>query len=269
MKKIFTILFAALLVCSCTVSPRLVIIHTNDTHSHLEPVRGGDSDGKGGIIERAAYVDSIRAEYGEDKVILLHAGDFNQGSSYYSVFGGELELAMLNAMHYDAITVGNHEFDSGIEDLQNRLARVNCPVVCANLDLSQFELGNYIKPYTILEKNGMKIGVVGLVCNLTEVVSSTVSSRIPQLDPVESANKYLEYLHNDEKCDFIIMLTHLGYEEDQELIPYTRYIDVLVGGHSHTFANEMIYIKDADGKKVPIVTDGCWGLNMGKLEVWY
>ena len=261
MKKYAILVVLAL--CAC--SPRLVIVHTNDTHSHLEPLRDAP---RGGIIERAAFVDDIRNLEGEGRTLLLHAGDFNQGSSYYTTFGGQLEVDLVNAMRYDCITLGNHEFDNGIEDLTARVKQLRCPVVCASLDLSSFELGKYVKPYTVIERGGMRIGIVGLLADITTCVSRTTSSRIPQFDRVEMLNKYAALLRADEKCDYVIALTHIGYDEDQELAAATRGVDLIVGGHSHTFIKDVKYVRNLDGKRVPIVTDGCWGLEMGVLKIY-
>lgn len=262
MKKIL-VLVAAAALCAC--GPKLVILHTNDTHSHMDPLR----DGTGGIIERAAFVDSVRKSEGAGKVLLLHAGDFNQGTTYYSQLHGELEVNMVNAMKYDAVALGNHEFDDGIENLTERVRRIECPVVCANLDLSSFELGKYVTPYTIINRGGMKIGIIGLEADISTCVAKPISSRIPQLDAVEVVNKWSDFLHNEEKCDMVILLSHYGYEpDDQEIMPKLRGIDLVVGGHSHTFVDDFVYIEDADQKPVPLITDGCWGLQMGMIKVY-
>lgn len=263
--------FLALLfiLASCGKNePRLVILHTNDTHSHFEPLRTGDEAGRGGVIERAAFIDSVRSAVGEDRLLLLDAGDFSQGSSYFSELGGRLEPLIINDMRYDCVTLGNHEFDNGIEDLAERLAMIkDTKIVCANLDLSQFELSKYVTPYTIIERGGMKIGIIGLESNLSANVSATISSRIPQLDNVEVVNKWAEYLYGEEKCDLIILLSHLGYGEDQKIVPQIEHIDIVIGGHSHTFVEDFIYVKDASGKDVPIITDGCWGLDVGRIDI--
>ena len=260
---------AAAALCAC--GPKLVILHTNDTHSHLDPLR----DGRGGIIERAAFVDSVREAEGFDKVLLLHAGDFNQGTSYYTQLHGRLEVKMINAMHYDAVTLGNHEFDDGIEDLTERLREIECPVVCANLDLSSFELGRYVKPYAIVNKAGMKIGIIGLEADISTCVAKSTSSRIPQLDPVEVTNKWAKFLREEEHCDMVILLSHFGYvgepegtPDDQSIMPGIKGVDLVVSGHSHTFVDDFIYVDDLDGKPVPIITDGCWGLDMGMIKVY-
>jgi len=276
MKKIIyalTCLLAIALISSCNSSKKgLVILHVNDTHSHFEPVRGGDQDGLGGVIERSAYIDSVRKVRGADNVLLLHAGDFSQGSSYFTQLGGDLEIDVMNAMGYDCTALGNHEFDNGIEELTRRLSNLNCPVVCANYDFSSFDLGKYVKPYAIVNKAGMKIGIVGLLTDITRVVDRTIADRIPKFDAVEVTNKWAEKLKNEEKCDLVIALTHIGYTtndgiSDPELVAATRNIDIVIGGHSHTFLDKMEYAENLDGKQVPIVTDGCWGLYIGEIDL--
>lgn len=272
MRKYLAIVEAALVVlCACQPKQhKLVILHLNDTHSHFEPLRSGSEAGQGGVIERAAYIDSVRAAEGEENVLLLHAGDFSQGSSYFTQLGGDLEIATINAMRYDVVTLGNHEFDNGIEDLARRLSVVNCPVVCANYDFSPFEAGKYIKPYAIVEKAGRKIGVFGLLTDILKVVDRSISDRLPKYDDVETAQKWADYLKNEEHCDLVIALTHIGYDgesfTDPVLVSKTRNIDLVVGGHSHTFLEKMEFVPNLDGKKIPIVQDGCWGLYMGKIE---
>ncbi|MBO4742026.1 MAG: metallophosphoesterase [Bacteroidales bacterium] len=262
MKRVFAILAAAAALCAC--GPKLVIVHTNDTHSHFDPLR----DGTGGIIERAAFIDSVRRAEGESKVLFLHAGDFDQGTSYYSQMHGRLEVDMVNAMKYDAIALGNHEFDDGIEDLTSRVKDIQCPVVCANLDLSSFELGEYVKPYCIVNKGKLKIGIIGLEADISTCVSKTISSRIPQLDPVEVTNKWADYLRNEEKCDMVILLSHQGWDEDHTNAPKIKGVDLVVGGHSHTFVDGLSFVEDLEAKQVPIITDGCWGLEMGIIKIW-
>ena len=260
----------ALSAVSCKPSHKLTILHVNDTHSHFEPIRSGAEKGLGGVIERAAYIDSVRVADGEDNVLLLHAGDFSQGTSYFTQLEGDLEIATINAMKYDVVTLGNHEFDNGLEELGRRLSMLECPVVCANYDFSQFDAGKYVLPYTILNKAGLKIGIFGLLTDITRVVERTIADRIQKLDDLEVANKWAEYLKNTEKCDLVIALTHLGYDgeafTDRTLVKGTRNIDLVVGGHSHTFLEKMEYENNLDGNKVPIVQDGCWGLYFGKIS---
>lgn len=264
MKKILYILAICMTAAAC--QPKLVIIHTNDTHSHFDPVRGGERDGLGGIIERAAFVDSVRAEYPADKVLLIHAGDFNQGTSYYSELHGQLEPKMINALSYDCITLGNHELDDGIESLAQRVSMIECPVICANCEFPEV-LQKEISPYAVIERGRMRIGLIGMESDISQMVAATIAQRIRQLDNVEVINKWASYLRKEEKCNFVILLSHLGYDMDQQIVPQTRGLDLIVGGHTHTFVDGLIYVKDAGGKKIPIITDGCWGLEMGVITV--
>ena len=253
---------------------RLVILHVNDTHSQLEPVRSGVLAGKGGSLERAAFVDSIRAAVGEDHVLLLHAGDFSQGTSYFTEFRGRVEDQVLNALHYDAVTLGNHEFDNGIEDLGARLASLEMPVVVCNYDFSPFEAGKYIKPYVIVEKAGKKIGIVGVLCGLKDMVAGDIANRIPEFEMIPTVQRYVDEIR--PACDLVIALTHIGYTEhnpgditDPILVSRTRGIDLVVGGHSHSFLDKPDYVKNLDGKRVPIVQAGWKGVRTGQFDICY
>ena len=260
---------------SGSAEPRthLVILHANDTHSHFEPVRDEEYPGMGGIIERAAYLDSVRVAEGPENVLLLHAGDFSQGTTYFSELGGNLEVQALNAMKYDVVTLGNHEFDNGLEDLGRRLSSLEMPVVVCNYDFSPFEAGKYIKPYVIVEKAGLKIGVIGVLCDLKSMVAADIAERVPEFPMVETVQKYADLLKVDEGCDLVIALTHIGYEEhtpgditDPMLCSGTRNLDLIVGGHSHTLLEEMVYLPNVDGVPTPIVQDGCYGIFWGRID---
>lgn len=270
-KLIAAVVTAMLVACSGASAQKLTIMHFNDTHSHLEPERAGKSAGRGGVIERAALVDSVRNAVGRRNFLLFHAGDFNQGTSYYTTLGGMLEVGLVNALGYDVITLGNHEFDDGIEHLGRRLAGLKCPVVCSNYDFSQFELGKYVKPYVVLKRGGMRIGIFGMLTDITKVVERTIADRLPKFDDVETADRWASYLKNEKKCDIVIALTHLGMENedfmDQDLVRATRNIDLVVGGHSHTFIKDIVYENNIDGKPVPIVQNGCWGLDTAELSI--
>ena len=253
--------------------PHLVILHANDTHSRFEPVRTGDWAGLGGVIERAAFVDSVRAAAGPENVLLLHAGDFSQGTTYFSELHGDLEIQALNFFGYDVVTLGNHEFDNGLEDLGRRLSSLEMPVVVCNYDFSPFEMGKNIKPYVILERAGLKIGVLGVLCDLKSMVAGDIAERVPEFDLVPTVQKYADLLKNDERCDLVIALTHIGYTEhnpgdvtDPVLCSKTRNIDLFVGGHSHTFMKEMARHPNVDGVLVPIVQSGEQGVYFGQID---
>ena len=257
----------------CTAPKRtLTILHTNDTHSHMEPIRSGEHAGLGGVLERAAYIDSVRKADGPENVLLLHAGDFSQGTTYFSEFRGAVENEVMNALGYDAVTLGNHEFDNGLEALGERLASLNAPVVVCNYDFSPFEAGKYIKPYVVVEKAGMKIGIIGATCNLKDVVSAEIVNRLPEFDFVETVQKYVDELR--PTCDLIVLLTHLGYTPhlpgnttDPIMAAATRGVDIIVGGHSHTFMDAADMVPNLDGVPVPVVQAGEWGVNMGEFHV--
>ena len=253
--------------------PRLVILHANDTHSHFEPIRTGAYAGMGGLIERAAFVDSVRNAAGAENVLLLHAGDFSQGTTYFSELGGDLEIRALNALKYDVVTLGNHEFDNGLEDLGRRLSSLEMPVVVCNYDFSPFEAGKYIKPYVVLERAGLRIGVLGVLCDLKSMVAGDIAERVPEFPWVETVQKYADLLRGEEKCDLVIALTHIGYTEhnpgdvtDPILCSKTRGIDLFVTGHSHTFMDEMPYHPNLDGVPVPMVQCGEYGVYFGQLD---
>ncbi len=273
MKHIISVLVSILAACALGFSQDLVILHVNDTHSHEEPLRdGGSQGGMGGVIERAAYVDSVRTSVGKKNVLLLHAGDFSQGTSYFTELGGDIEIDLINAMKYDVVTLGNHEFDNGIDELARRLGNLKCPVVCANYDFSELVLGKYVKPYAIVRKGGMKIGVIGLLTDVTRVVQKSIADKMKRFDDIEVANKWADYLKNEEHCDMVIALTHIGFDSvgmnDPALVAGTRNIDLVVGGHSHTFLTDAEYRNNLDGRPVPIVQDGCWGLFVGQVDVY-
>ena len=273
MKHIISVFVSILAASALAFSQDLVILHVNDTHSHEEPLRdGGLQGGMGGVIERAAYVDSVRTAVGKKNVLLLHAGDYSQGTSYFTELGGDIEIDLINAMKYDVVTLGNHEFDNGIDELARRLGNLKCPVVCANYDFSELVLGKYVKPYAIVRKGGMKIGVIGLLTDVTRVVQRSIADKMKRFDDMEVANKWADYLKNEEHCDMVIALTHIGFDSvgmnDPALVAGTRNIDLVVGGHSHTFLTDAEYRDNLDGRPVPIVQDGCWGLFVGQVDVY-
>lgn len=250
----------------------ITIIHVNDTHSQMEPLRSGVSAGMGGVLERVAYIDSVRKADGADNVLVLHAGDFVQGSAYFTEFRGTVETSIINAIGYDAVTLGNHEFDNGLEGLGELVSSIEVPIVVCNYDFSPFPWGERIKPYVIVEKAGKKIGIIGVLCSLKDMVNGDISDRIPEFDLIPTVQSYADMLH--EECDLVIALTHIGYEEhnpgdliDPILVSETRNIDVVIGGHSHTFMEEAAMIPNLDGKKIPVVQTGWQGVYMGEMHI--
>ena len=191
MKKFLGIFCITLLSATIAYGQReLTIIHVNDTHSHLEPIRSGSQKGFGGVIERAAFRDSVVKADGRRNVLFLHAGDFSQGTSYFTVLKGDVEIEMINALKYDCITLGNHELDNGVDELARRVSKVKCPVVVANYDFSNLELGKYVRPYAVVKKAGKRIGIIGLMPDISTLVSKEIAERIPAIEPAEAVNKW-------------------------------------------------------------------------------
>ena len=270
MKKLILTIFA-LAVFSAAYAQDLVILHLNDTHSHIDPERSGQNAGHGGVIETAAYIDQVRAEVGRKNVLVLHAGDFSQGTSYFTELNGDIEIDVLNAMGFDAVSLGNHEFDNGMDALAGRLKNLNAHVLCANYDFSATPLRKYVKPYVIVKKGGLKIGLIGLLPDLADVVDAKIAAQLKFHDPIASTQRYADYLKNEKGCDLVVVVSHLGYDgpfnTDEALAKGSRNIDVIVGGHSHTKLEQKSVYTDLDGNDVIVVTDWKWGLRVGRLDI--
>lgn len=262
------------MIILCTVlfalsagAQNLTVIHINDTHSHIDPQRSGEYVGRGGVIEQAAYIDSVRCADGKRNVLLLHAGDYGQGTSYFTEMGGNIEIDVMNAFRFDASCLGNHEFDNGIDELARRLKNLKNDVVCANYDFSGTVLEDLVQPYTIVRKAGKKIGIIGLLTDVSSVVDSDIAKLLQYQDPAKVVNKYAEYLREEKGCDMVICLSHLGYTEDKELAASTVNVDLIVGGHSHTLLHKKQIVKNPEGDDVVVVQNWKWGLNLGHLSV--
>jgi 5'-nucleotidase len=274
MNKFIIAVFSFAVISSAALNAQdLVILHLNDTHSHIDPERSGKNAGHAGVIETAAYVDEVRAEFGKKNVLLLHAGDFSQGTSYFTEMNGDMEIAVLNSTGYDVVCLGNHEFDNGMDALARRLQNLKSEVVCANYDFSTTPLSDYVKPYTIVKRGGVKIGIIGLLANVADVVDADIAAQLQFQDPAACAQKYTDYLKNEKKCDMVICLSHLGFDDepytDVELASRIRNVDIIVGGHSHTKLKDKVLVKNLDGEDVVIVQDGKWGLKAGRLDITF
>lgn len=252
---------------------RLTILHTNDTHSRIEPFPndGRTNAGMGGMARRAALVKEIRAQ--EKNVLLLDSGDVFQGTPYFNFFGGELEYKLMSKMGYDATTLGNHEFDNGMEGLLKQLPHANFPFLVANYDFSNTPLAGKFLPYKVFEKQGVRIGVFGLGIELQGLVSDRNFGNTKYLDPVKVANETARILRKKENCELVICLSHLGfkYESDKisdiKLAMHTKGIDIILGGHTHTFMEKPEYVQAADGKNVLINQVGWAGINLGRIDL--
>ena len=252
---------------------QLVILHTNDTHSCVMPINPNLADtamaNRGGYLRRVAMVREERSA--NPDLLLFDSGDFSQGSPYYSLFKGDVEVGLMNEMKYDAATIGNHEFDFGIDNMVRIFKMAKFPIVCSNYDFTGTPLADVVKPYTIIKRNGVKIGVFGLCPELKGLVTEANYGPIKYLDPIAKGNEMAEYLKKKEKCDVIICLSHLGWDidgiDDTELIPATRYIDLVLGGHSHTYFKNLEYLKNLDGNEVPDDQNGKSAIWVGKMTL--
>ena len=277
MKKYIWLIMLLLVVATGAEAKKhkqLVILHTNDTHSCILPLKELLADtaiaGRGGFIRRIAMIKEQRKEHPKN-LLLFDSGDFSQGSSYYTMFKGDVEVGLMNRMGYDAVTIGNHEFDFGLENMARVFKMANFPIVCANYDFTGTVCEGLVKPYVVLKRNGVRVGVFGLGAKLQGLVSGKNCVGVKYLNPAEVTRKMVDILRNQEKCDVVICLSHLGWDisdySDEELIPDTRGIDIVLGGHSHTFMKEVQYLKNLDGKQVADDQNGKHAALVGKLVV--
>ncbi|MDR2840150.1 MAG: metallophosphatase, partial [Paludibacter sp.] len=264
------ILFAQMTFAQQT--KHIVVLHTNDTHSQVEPTDAGAKEpNMGGYARRMGVIDSVRAV--EPNVLLLDAGDYFQGSPYFNFFNGRVEIAAMNRMRYDAATLGNHEFDNGLDTLAAVLKLANFPVVCANYELSNTPIASEVKPYIVIERFGLRIGIFGLTVNPKGLVFDKNYEGIVYNDPIEAANKTAKILKKKKKCDLIICLSHLGSVKeglevsDYDLANNSEYIDVILGGHTHTLLDDNTTAQNKLGKAVLISQMGKSGLYLGRIDL--
>jgi 5'-nucleotidase len=272
MKKLILIFAClALQAAPMLAQKHLTILHTNDTPSCIMPLGKNLADtmlaDRGGFLRRISMLKQERAK--DPNLLLFDCGDFSQGSSYYTMFKGDVEVGLMNQMHYDAVTIGNHEFDFGMDNMIRLFKMANFPVVCSNYDFGDTELKELVKPYIVLKRQGVKIGVFALCPPLEGLVSTKNYGPLKFLNPVEVTNRIVDVLRNKEKCDVVICLSHLGWEvseyPDNTLIKNTSGIDLVLGGHSHTYLKTLGYETDKTGKKVPVDHEGKHGVFVGKI----
>lgn len=250
---------------------QLVILHTNDTHSTVMPLNENldnkELAGRGGFLRRVNMVKEQRQQHPD--LLLFDSGDFSQGSGYYTLFKGEVEIGLMNLMGYDCATIGNHEFDYGMENLAKLFRMANFPIVCSNYDCRGTELEELVKPYITLQRNGVKIGVFALSPALKGLVSEANCKGIVYLDPGETAQKYIDVLRKQERCDIVICLSHLGWNvsdyPDEQFIRLTEGCDLVLGGHTHTYMPTLQYAPNKNGKMIPVDQNGKHGVFVGKL----
>lgn len=253
---------------------KITILHTNDVHSHIDPF--GPEDGrnanKGGVARRYSLIESIRNE--NPNTLLLDAGDIFQGTPYFNYYGGELEFKLMSMLKYDAATIGNHDFDNGLDGLFKQLPHAEFDFISANYDFSNTIMDTHVKPYKIFNIDGIKIGVFGLGIELDGLVGKNNYKETKYLDPIEIAQDMTRVLKEDESCDLIICLSHLGYHyrnspeivSDLKLAKATKDIDLIIGGHTHTFLPKPTIKKNIKGENVLVNQVGCYGLYLGKID---
>ena len=249
---------------------RLTILHTNDMHSHIHPFQSGRNKGLGGMAQRSALIKNIREE--NKNVLLLDAGDIFQGTPYFNMYKGELEIKLMSQMNYDAATIGNHDLDNGLVGLKKQLKHANFPFLIANYNFENTILENTFSPYKIFDKNGIKVGVFGIGIELDGLVPKKLFGNTKYLDPIKISNKYAKLLKDKHKCDLVICLSHLGFKyksqkiSDLRLAKETKNIDLIIGGHTHTFLKKPVISKNLDDKNVIINQVGWGGINIGKID---
>ncbi len=251
---------------------KITILHTNDVHSHIEPFSDNDPKypGLGGASRRASLIEEIRKK--EKHVLLLDAGDIFQGTPYFNMYNGEIDFKLMSLMRYDAATIGNHDFDNGIDGLNKMLPHANFPFVNANYNFSDTILNNKIFTHKVFIKDGIKIGVFGVGVELDGLVDKRLCKNTVYNDPISKANKTANFLKKEEKCQLVICLSHLGYQyktnkvSDVILAKSTHNIDLIIGGHTHTFLERPTEINNLS-KKPTLVTQVGWaGINLGRID---
>ena len=277
MKRFQLSLWVCLVVCFgfstyAQDTKEIIILQTSDVHSRIEPInqKGDRNYDEGGFVRRATFLDQFRKEH--KNVLLFDCGDISQGTPYYNMFRGEVEVKLMNEMGYDAMTIGNHEFDFGLDNMARLFRMAHFPVVCANYDVTGTVLEGLVKPYVVLERGGMKIGVFGVSPKMEGLVQADKCEGIVYNDPIVAAQEVTDLLRTKEGCDVVICLSHLGFRLknevcDEKLAAATKGIDVILGGHSHTFMEKPAFCLNAEGKSIPVLHTGRSGIFVGELDL--
>jgi len=258
-------------------SKQITILHTNDVHSHIDPF--GPDDGwnpnRGGVARRYSLIETIRKE--NPNTLLFDAGDIFQGTPYFNYYGGELEFKLMSMLKYDAATIGNHDFDNGIDGLYAQLPHAKFDFISSNYDFSNTVMDTHVQPYKIYIVDGIKIGVFGLGIQLDGLVLKTMYKETEYLNPIETTQEMTRTLKERENCNLIICLSHIGYYyentpervSDLNLAKATKDIDLIVGGHTHTFLPKPTIEKNIEEKDVLINQVGCYGINLGRIDFYF
>ena len=268
--SLFFIIYS-FIFCPAGAQKTLTILHTNDTHSTIMPLNPNLADtmlaDRGGYLRRMNMIRQQRQQ--DPDLLLFDSGDFSQGSAYYSLFQGDVEIGLMNRMGYDAATIGNHEFDFGLDNMIRLFKMAQFPIVCSNYDFADTELKDIVKPYIIIKRKGLKIGVFALCPPLEGLVFTKNYGPLRFLDPVEKTNEMVDILKRQKKCDVVICISHLGWGSsqypDNRFIQQTRGVDLVLGGHTHTYFQELQYEKNLDGQPVPVDQNGKHAAFVGKL----
>lgn len=287
MKRRTFIKQSSALIATSTITPfdlgvnnfkgtRITILHTNDVHSHIDPFgpNEGRNSNRGGIARRAVLVNQIRKQ--NKNTLLLDAGDIFQGTPYFNYYGGELEFKLMSMLKYDAVTIGNHDFDNGIDGLYKQLPHAKFDFLSANYDFTNTILDTHVKPYKIFNKEGVKIGVFGLGIELNGLVDKKMYKETKYIDPIEIATETTRILKS-KGCDLVICLSHLGYHykknpdkvSDLILAKSTSNIDLIIGGHTHTFLKKPTIVKNKVGENTLVNQVGCYGLYLGQIDFYF
>ena len=269
--KIKNILPYVLVLLSFTITvnaqKKLVILHTNDTHSRIEALPSTDAKypNTAGVVARKAFIDKVRKN--NKDVLLFDVGDFVQGTPYFNLYHGRVEAGAMNLMKYDAGTIGNHEFDYGVDTLKMIIEKLNFPIVSCNYDFSNTVLKDLVKPYVILNKYGLKIGVIGIGADPEGLIQKNRYTGMIFKPVIETVNHYAQILKQEEKCDIVICLSHTGYSSDIVLAEKSTDIDLILGGHSHTYMEQPEFKKNLNGTEVMIFQVGKSGSFVGEINV--
>ena len=276
MKRISIFLIFVLAVSVVAKAQKqIVILHTNDTHSTIEPVsrysKVKEAAGKAGCVRRATMVKQLREQ--NPDILLFDSGDFSQGSTFYTMYKGDVEVGLMNIMGYDAATIGNHEFDFGLDNLARLARQAKFPIVCSNCDFTGTPCQDVIKKYCVVVRDGVRIGVFGLTPKIEGLVMKENIAGVKYIDPIQATKEMVSVLRDKERCDIVVCLEHLGwklapeYIDDQVLISSTTGIDIVLGGHSHTYMKEMEWVDNAEGKSIPVDQNGKHGAFVGKITL--
>lgn len=266
----------SLTACDRSAVKKITVLHTNDVHSHIDafPREHSSYANLGGIARRAGLIDKIRKE--NPNTLLFDAGDIFQGTPYFNFYGGELEFKLMSMLKYDAATIGNHDFDNGIEGLYAQLPHATFQLLSANYDFANTIMSGHVKPYATYTLDAIRIGVYGLGIALEGLVTQHLFKETEYLDPYEIALDCERRLKTEEQCDIVICLSHLGYDyetenkpNDLELAAKTSYTDLIIGGHTHTFLDRPSIVENIKGNSVLVNQVGCFGLNLGRIDFYF